>query len=238
MLDTVPSIVDRIYAVDDCSTDKTLLIMSTVARRSNRVIVVHRERRGGVGAAIVTGHKRALEDAVDVVAVMAGDGQMDPAFLDSILDPVVEGKADYAKGNRFSNPANSRGTPGFRRFGSHVLDYMSKIASGYWHISDPQQGYTAVSRELLENLDLDRLYKGFAFENDMLVELNVLGARVVDVPVAPIYADQSSKIRYPSFIASTSWVLFRAFVRRLLIKYVKKTIKRGSKKSATKGKGL
>lgn len=222
VLNTIPSFVDRIYAVNDGSIDHTLEAIHSIAKQSGKITVVNRERRGGVGAAIISGHKRALKDNIDVMAVMAGDGQAKPALLHNLLEPIVEGKADYAKGSRFLFAQHRKGMPAFRVFGSFLLTYLTKIASGYWHISDSQHGYTAISREVLEKINTDKLYEGFAFENDMIVKLNVVGARVVDVPMPVRYRGEHSKIRYPNFIVNTSWLLLKDFFWRLWVKYMKR----------------
>ena len=221
VINTMPGFVDRIYVVNDGSTDRTLEVICDVSKRNDRVVTVNREVRGGVGSAIISGHERALQDDVDVVAVMAGDGQMDPTILSHMLDPVVSGKADYAKGDRLSRLEHRREMPAWRMFGNFLLTNLSRIASGYWHVSDPQNGYTAISRETLQKLDLSRIERGFAFENDMLVKLNVVGARVVDVHHLAIYRGQHSKINYVSFIVKTSWVLLKGCVWRIWVKYVK-----------------
>jgi glycosyltransferase involved in cell wall biosynthesis len=221
VLTTIPAFVDKIYAVNDDSTDGTLEMINSAAEQNGRITVVNRERKGGVGAAIVSGHKKALEDNVDVIAVMAGDAQMDPVILDRILDPVVEGKADYAKGDRLSNPEYKKEMSAWRAFGNFLLTFLTKIASGYWHISDPQNGYTALSKEVLQRLDLDKIETGFAFENDMLVKLNVAGAQVIDVPHPAKYGKERSKIKYPQFIAGTSWLLLKDFFWRLWVRYIR-----------------
>ena len=211
----MPDFVDGIYVVNDASTDSTLDIITGIARYEGRVSVVNREIREGVGAAIISGHKEALRDNIDVMAVMAGDGQMDPALLYRILDPVVEGRAEYAKGNRLSLPGYKKEMSAWRSFGNFLLTILNRIASGYWHISDPQDGYTAISAEALRKLDLNGIYRGFAFENDMLVKLHVTGARVIDVSHPAVYRGQKSKIRYPCFIVKTSWLLLKDFLWRL-----------------------
>lgn len=223
VLNTLPSFVDRTYVVNDASTDRTTEVIYEAAKRNNRITIINRERNGGVGAAIISGHKEALKDDIDVVAIMAGDGQMDPAVLNKILNPVVEGKADYAKGNRLNNRQNRGVMSPWRKFGNFLLTYLTKVASGYWHIVDPQNGYTAISRETLQRLNLSGLYKGFAFENDMLVKLNVIGARVIDVPHAAIYLGRFSEISYPSFIAKTSLLLLKNSLWRLYVKYMKRS---------------
>ncbi|BAF58563.1 MAG: glycosyltransferase family 2 protein [Pelotomaculum sp.] len=224
VITTVPDFVDRIYAVNDASTDDTGEILSKLAEKISRLTVIHHEKNGGVGAAIISGHKMALKDEMDVVAIMAGDGQMDPAILDKIINPVVEGRADFAKGDRLSIARHRESMSAWRTFGNFLLTFLTRIASGYWHMVDPQNGYTAISREFLQRLDLDKIEKGFAFENDLLVKLNVLGARLVDVPHPAIYGKEHSKIRYHKYIVNTSWVLLKLFLWRLKAKYLDRII--------------
>jgi len=170
----------------------------------------------------VTGHKKALADGMDVIAVMAGDGQMDPAILDRILDPVVEGKADYSKGDRLSVPQHKKGMSAWRAFGNFLLTYLTRLASGYRHIPDPQNGYTAISRGVLERVDLNKVETGFAFENDLLVKLHVVGARVVNVPHPARYRGEHSKIKYLHFMVTTSWLLLKDFLWRFWVEYVRR----------------
>src|SRR3954471_13428492 len=180
----IPGFVDRIYVVDDCSRDETAERARSVD--DPRVEVIVHDRNRGVGAAIVTGYKRALAERVDVVAVMAGDNQMDPDELELLALPVVRGDVDYAKANRLFTGSAWKLIPRSRYLGNAVLSLLTKIASGYWHVADSQAGYTAVSKTLLEELDLDRLYPRYGFPNDMLVQLNVWNARVRDFPSRPI----------------------------------------------------
>lgn len=223
VIDTMPDFVDKIYAINDVSTDKTPDIISDVSKLNGKVVLVNRESRGGVGGAILSGHARALKDGMDIIAVMAGDGQMAPAFLGNFLDPIVMGKADYVKGNRLSSKEHKKEMSAWRAFGNFLLTNLTRIASGYWHISDPQDGYTAISGETLKKLDLNRIEKGFAFENDMLVKLNVVGARVVDIPHPAIYRGQQSKIHYPNFIVNTSWILLKDCIWRIWAKYLRRS---------------
>jgi len=220
VITTIPDFVDKIYVVNDASTDNTLEIVSRLAGENTKLTIINREKRGGVGAAIISGHKEALKDNIDAVAIMAGDGQMEPSLLHKILNPIVEGKADYAKGDRLSTPQYKRGMTAWRAFGNFLLTHLTRIASGYHHISDPQDGYTAISTKTLQKLDLDRIEEGFAFENDMLVKLNIIGARVIDIPHPAVYRGQRSKIKYPRFIVKTSWLLLKDFLWRLKVKYL------------------
>ncbi len=229
VIDIMPDYVDRIYVVNDASIDRTPEIVTDLAKQNTRVILVNRTGRGGVGAAIISGHERALQDDIDVVAIMAGDDQMEPSVLGDILDPVVSGKADYAKGNRLSRREHKKEMPAWRAFGNFLLTYLTRIASGYWHVSDPQDGYTAISRETLRKLDFHKIERGFAFENDMLVKLNAVGARVVDVPHPAVYRGQRSKINYLSFVIRTSWLLLRDCIWRVWTKSFKRNHTRSQK---------
>ena len=220
VVNTIPHFVDKTYVVDDGSTDTTPKILSALTQMNQRLVVVTHETNKGVGAGKISGYKKALADRMDIIVMMAGDGQTPPAYLDKILDPVVEGIADYSKGNRLITPEFRKVMPKFRLFGNIILTWLTKIASGYWHIGDPEDGYTAMTRETMEKLNLDGLCKGWPAENDILVKLNVLGARIVDVPHPTTYEGRASHIRYPSFIVATSWLLLKDFLWRLWVKYV------------------
>lgn len=220
VIETMPSFVDRIYVTNDCSTDRTAEILQSI--EDERLVVITHPRRMGAGAATLPGHKKALEDGIDVVAVMAGDGQMDPSILHKILDPVVEERADYAKGDRLSTASYRKEMSAWRLFGNFLLTYLTKIASGYWHVADPQNGYTAISRGVLERIDLSKVETGFAFENDLLVKLHVCGARVVSVPHPARYRGEHSKIKYLHFMVTTSWLLLKDFLWRLWVEYVRR----------------
>jgi glycosyltransferase involved in cell wall biosynthesis len=215
----IPPFVDRIYVVDDASGDNT----AARARESGdaRVALVQHARNAGVGGAIVTGYRRALADGADVACVMAADGQMDPADLEKLARAVARGEVDYAKANRLFTGEAWKLIPRSRYLGNAVLSLFTKIASGYWHVADSQSGYTAISRTLLEELELDRLYPRYGFPNDMLVHLNVWNARVRDFPSRPIYgAGERSGIRYRHVVPKISWLLLRRFWWRLGQKYV------------------
>jgi glycosyltransferase involved in cell wall biosynthesis len=214
----IPDFVDRIYVVDDASRDGTAELARSAGER---VEVIEHDKNQGVGAAILTGYRRALADGMDVTAVMAGDNQMDPADLEAIATPVARGEVDYAKANRLFTGRAWELIPRTRYLGNAVLSLLTKIASGYWHVADSQSGYTAISRNTLELLDLDRVYKRYGFPNDMLVHLNVINARVRDVPSRPVYGvGESSGIRLRKVVPAISWLLTKAFFWRMREKYV------------------
>ncbi len=215
----IPAFVDRIYVIDDKSGDST--VERARAAADPRVEVIEHDRNRGVGAAIVTGYKRALEEEIDITAVMAADGQMDPGDLEALATSVARGEVDYAKANRLFTGQAWQLMPRHRYLGNAVLSMLTKIASGYWHVADSQSGYTAISRPMLQQLDLDRIYPRYGFPNDMLVHLNVWNARVRDFPSKPIYnVGERSGIRLPKVIPSIAWLLFKGFFWRLREKYV------------------
>ena len=217
----IPPLVDRIFVIDDGSSDRTAERAREIG--DPRVEVLSHERRSGVGAAILTGYRRALADGLDVVAVMNGDNQMDPADLPALVQPVARGELDYAKANRLFTGQAWQLIPKTRYLGNAILSMLTKIASGYWHVADSQSGYTVVSREMLERLDLDRVYTSYGFPNDMLVHLNVWNARVRDFPSRPIYGvGERSKMRYRHVVPRIAWLLLRGFFWRLWEKYVKR----------------
>ncbi len=214
----IPSFVDRIVVVDDASRDATVERARTA---DERVEVVSHERNLGVGAAIVTGYKRAIAEQMAVTVVMAGDNQMDPAELETIAGPVLRGEVDYAKANRLISGRAWELIPRSRYLGNAVLSLLTKIASGYWHVADSQAGYTAISLDTLERLDLDRVYTRYGFPNDLLVHLNVINARVRDVPSRPIYnVGERSGIRIRKVVPRISWLLLKGFFWRMREKYV------------------
>ncbi len=216
----IPDYVDRVYVVDDCSADRTREIVKGF--NDPRVVLICHKKNKGVGGAITSGYKMSLKDGMDIAVVMAGDNQMDPAHLMSLVKPVIEGQADYTKGNRLLNASYRKGMSAWRSFGNYILTFLNKIASGYWHVEDPQNGYTAISRKALSMLDLDSIYQGYAFENDMLVRLNVHDGKVLNVPIPARYGNERSKIRYSSFIIDTSIYLVNALAWRIWNKYVVK----------------
>jgi glycosyltransferase involved in cell wall biosynthesis len=214
----IPAFVDRIIVVDDCSTDRTVEV---AAAGDPRVEVIRHERNAGVGAAIVTGYKRARDLEVDVTCVMAADNQMEPADLATLVGGVASGECDYAKANRLFTGQAWELIPRYRYLGNAVLSFFTKIASGYWQVADSQSGYTAVSLETLRLLDLDRLYARYGFPNDLLVHLNVWNRRVRDYPSRPIYGvGEQSGIRLRKVVPAISWLLLKGFFWRMKEKYV------------------
>jgi len=221
VLESMPSFVDEVTVVDDCSRDRTAAEVQACKEKDPKIFLVRHPENQGVGKAIVTGYQRARENGLDVVAVMAGDAQMDPDDLAAVVTPVVRGEVDYAKGNRLFRGESWRTIPHSRYLGNAVLSLLTKIASGYWHIGDSQCGYTAISRAALELLCLEEVYPRYGVPNDLLIKLNMHSLRVRDVSVRPVYHQGGkSGIRLSRVIPRISLLLLRGFFRRLFYKYV------------------
>jgi glycosyltransferase involved in cell wall biosynthesis len=236
VVDTIPEFVDVAYVIDDGSTDGTWDEIREHATAVNEqhdpdadgfdrlVVPIQHEENRGVGGALKTGYVQALEDGVDITAVLGGDGQMDPDILTKYIDPIAEGDADYTKGNRFMRADQLDSMPRFRLVGNAVLSYLTKIASGYWKTMDPQNGYTAISREALETADIENMYEYYGYCNDLLVKLNVENLRVADVSHSSEYVyddeDWKSHISYDEYVPRVSLMLLRNFAWRLKRKYL------------------
>ncbi len=283
---TMPEYVDRIYLIDDCSTDGTweeaiaaartdaerlsqsdhsqpgryfpdsassvlsdggsgkvtdagsqtvqdsesetatdggasaLLERARVHAPEGRVAPIKHKENRGAGGAIKTGYLAARADDVDIAVTMDGDGQMNPDHMPKLLDPIVSGEADYAKGNRLLYRSYRKEMPGLRFFGNSLLTFLTKIASGYWKSMDPQNGYTAMSSYALENIGIEAMYEYYGYCNDVLVKLNAKGMRVADVAMPARYGDEESNINYPTYIRKVSGMLLRNFLWRLKVKYL------------------
>lgn len=241
VIETIPSFVDRAYIIDDASTDGTWdeirQHVQTVDRSkhplqtegideyegpSAMIAATRHEENQGVGAAIKRGFAQALEDGVDVVAVMDGDGQMDPDHLHRIIEPIVNGQAAYSKGNRLHRQADRAEMSRWRLFGNGILTLLTRAASGYWEMSDPQNGYTAISREALETIPFQTLYDRYGFTNELLVQLNAYDFTIANVSHPAVYGDEESHIEYSSFVPTLSWLLFQRFCWRLKTRYIVK----------------
>lgn len=222
VITTAPDFVDKIIVIDDCSKDATSAVVTTyIELEPERVHLIRHEKNTGVGGAILSGHRLALEHGMDIMVVMAGDAQMDPTDLPALLDPVAEGQADFSKGNRFINGEAWLNMPRLRFFANAGLSFLNKFASGYWQISDPQCGYTAISADILKNLDIQKISSGYHFENSLLIHLNMVNARVVDVPIKAVYGiGERSGINHVIALFTFSIFLFKSFWWRLTQKYV------------------
>ncbi|MYZ43675.1 glycosyltransferase family 2 protein [Schauerella aestuarii] len=194
VLDNFGPEVQRIYVVDDCCPDKSGDYVETHCH-DPRVRVIRHVQNAGVGGAVLTGYQAAIEEGMDIVVKVDGDGQMDPKLLPRFVMPIVEGWSDYTKGNRFYDLAEINQMPKIRLFGNAGLSFMTKISSGYWGIFDPTNGYTAIDTRVAAKLPFDKISSRYFFETDMLFRLNTLRAVVTDVPMHAHYGDEESNLK-------------------------------------------
>lgn len=217
-INTIPNFVDRIIVIDDKSKDNTTNIVKSLQKNNDRLILIKHDKNKGVGKAIKTGYKKALDLEIDITAVMAGDAQMDPDQLSKLLDPIIEKRADYTKGNRLLS-RDLKKMPKTRQRGNAVLTILTKVSSGYWNIMDPQNGYTAASKQVLETLVNEQIYLGYGYCNDILVKLNIYNFKVMDVVMPPKYGEEVSGIKLRKYVPKLSWLLLKQFFFRINKKY-------------------
>ena len=221
VIETMPDYVDHIVIVDDKSGDATAERVRAAQADHPRVVLIQHAENQGVGGAIASGYEWARDNNADVAVVMAGDGQMDPADLPRLLAPVVIDDVDYAKGNRFLFPGGVALIPKVRFFGNACLSFLTKVGSGYWHVSDTQCGYTAIGRNALKAIDWQKMYRRYGQPNDLLVSLNINNMSVRDVPVKPLYqVGEVSGIKIRRVIFTISSLLLRRFRERMFLKYI------------------
>lgn len=195
-----------------------------VCENNNRLVLINMAKNSGVGSAMAVGYKWMKDRKIDCVVSMDGDGQMDPSELIKLCEPVIKGEADWVKGNRLSHPAAVHIMPRRRFFGNAILTILTKIASGYWKVSDTQTGYTAISLDALNKIKLYKLYKRYGMPNDRIIRLNMADCSMKEVPVTPVYdigEDSTMKIR--KVVWPIAWLLLTSFFKRLWVKYLYKS---------------
>ena len=210
--------VDAIYVIDDACPDATGALVERECKDS-RVRVIRHEHNKGVGGATITGYRQALADGHAVIVKLDGDGQMDASLIPRLIQPVLDGSADYAKGNRLHAMHGVSEMPWPRIFGNLVLSFASKFSSGYWDVLDPTNGFTAIHADALKGLPLDKLSEGYFFESDMLAHLGLARAVVRDIPMKARYGSEESGIRIPKIVPEFVAKHIRATCRRLLVTY-------------------
>jgi dolichol-phosphate mannosyltransferase len=215
---TIPDYVHFIVLVDDCSQDQTGNLVDQFS--SDKIIGVHLPRNRGVGGAVLAGFEKAAELGADVIVKMDGDGQMDPQYIPLLVEPLLTGAADYAKGNRFRSVLSLAEMPFARRMGNAVLSFLTKLASGYWNIFDPTNGYIAMRRELFEMLPKKLIHQRYFFESSMLIALGILGVVVVDVPMVARYGNEKSNLRISKAIIEFPLRLAAGFIRRVWLRKI------------------
>jgi len=227
VLEKIPAIVDQIYIVDDACPEKTGQFIENSFDCSN-ITVLYNKNNQGVGGAVITGYKQAIIDDYDVVVKLDGDGQMDPHFISSLIRPILEGKADYVKGNRFFSLESLKTMPTVRKFGNAILSLVNKVSSGYWNIMDPTNGYTAIHKKTLRLLPLEKLDQRYFFESDLLFRLGTIRAVVRDAPMSAHYADEESGLNIGQTARRFPWLYLKAFFKRVFYTYYLRDFNRAS----------
>jgi len=221
VITTMPEYVDYMVLVDDKSRDRTVETIKKMQDSNKQIILIEHKINQGVGGAIASGYKWARDNEIQMAVVMAGDGQMDPDDLPALLEPVVDGTADYSKGNRLFTGEAFKKIPTIRYLGNGLLSLMTKVTSGYWNIADSQSGYTVINKKALKLIDWDKMYKRYGQPNDILVRLNVENLRVTDVPIEPVYnVGEQSGIKIHKVIFTIGWLLTKLFFWRMKEKYI------------------
>jgi len=219
VVETIPDFIDYIIIVDDKCPEGSGKYVESFCSASDRIKIVYHEVNKGVGGAVISGYKLALELNVDIAVKMDGDGQMNPDYIQQLVDPIIQNKADYTKGNRFYDFKALKKMPAIRLFGNSILSFLLKVASGYWNIMDPTNGFTAINREAIESLNFDKISNRYFFESDMLVNLNICNKVVKDVNIPAFYGDEKSSMNIKSIVLKFPFLLCRRFSKRILLKY-------------------
>lgn len=210
--------VDRIYVIDDCCPDGSGdFVRENCTDR--RVTVIRHEKNQGVGGAVMTGYKAAIDDEVDVIVKIDGDGQMDPALIRNFVDPILLGESDYTKGNRFFDLEHIGEMPKMRLFGNAGLSFLTKISSGYWDLFDPTNGFTAIHADVARHLPFDKISRRYFFETDMLFRLNIMRAVATDIPMDARYADEISNLKISRVLGEFFFKNGRNFMKRIFYNY-------------------
>lgn len=210
----------RIYCIDDASSDDTAVSIASAAGRDARVRLISRQANGGVGAAVVDGMRAAIADGATIIVKVDGDGQMNPAFIPDFVDPIRQGEADFVKGNRFFSLDGVARMPTLRLVGNAGLSFFAKLSTGYWDLFDPANGYIAIHAEVARLLPLDRLHRRYFFESDLLFRLATIRARVIELPLETVYADETSHLSELRCLVTFPVLHARNFAKRLFYNYI------------------
>jgi dolichol-phosphate mannosyltransferase len=218
VLEKIGPEVKKIYVVDDACPEETGNYVKEFVKDKRIQLIFHSQNQG-VGGAVISGYRAALSDGMDVIVKLDGDGQMDPTLITTIAKPVLAGDADYSKGNRFDSLENLFSMPKVRILGNAVLSLWSKISSGYWTVTDPTNGYTAIHRKALESVNLDKVRKSYFFESDMLFRLSIANCVVADVPMVAVYGTEKSNLKIGKVLFEFPWRHTINFLKRIFYRY-------------------
>lgn len=219
VLKDLPAYIKHIIVVDDASPDSSVKLVAAAAQQDPRIILIRHEKNQGVGGAMISGFHKALELGAKIVVKLDGDGQMDSAHIPALVTPLILGKADFTKGNRFRDFVSLRNMPMVRRVGNLGLSFLTKAATGYWNIFDPTNGFFAIRTEVLKQLPLEAIDKRYFFETSLLANLYLVNAFVMDVPMPARYGNETSHLSIRRSLLEFPLKLFSTLIRRILLKY-------------------
>jgi len=217
VVSSLPEFINTIIVVDDACPENSYEVLENII--NEKLIIIKHEINMGVGGALVSGYKKALELGNDIVIKIDGDGQMDSSYIEKLIEPILKNSADYTKGNRFYDFNALKQMPKMRLFGNSALSFLVKMSSGYWSIMDPTNGFTAINKKALHDLDLEVLSKRYFFESDMLINLNIEKAVVMDVAIPTRYGDEISSLSITKTLFTFPQKLLRGLCKRIFYKY-------------------
>jgi dolichol-phosphate mannosyltransferase len=219
VIKNLPADVTWVIAVNDLSKDNTGNALGEIQKENKKLIVINHEKNQGVGGSMLTGFKKSLELNSDITIKIDGDDQMDSSYIPQLIRPLIENKADYTKGNRFRDFKSLKKMPVVRRIGNLGLSFFIKAASGYWNIFDPNNGFVAISKEMLKTININKIHKRYFFESSMLIELYHVDAVIQEIPMKARYGDEKSSLSVTRALFGFPPKLLKAFIRRIILKY-------------------
>ncbi len=227
IIEKIPSNINNIYIIDDACPESSGSFVKTNIT-DTRISIIQHKKNKGVGGAVISGYKRALSDDCDIIVKLDGDGQMDPYLIPKLIQPIVDKQADYTKGNRFFSLESLTSMPTIRKLGNAALSFVNKVTSGYWNIMDPTNGFTAIHKNALSILPLEKINAGYFFESDMLFRLGTIRAVVMDVPMQAKYGEEESNLNINTTIKSFPKLYCQAFFKRIFYSYFLRDFNRAS----------
>ena len=219
VLNDIGSEVTSIYCVDDNCPEESWKVAESIANKDSRIRIIRRKRNGGVGAAVISGYKAALEDNAEIIVKIDGDGQMAPQLIPNFIKPIYENRADFIKGNRFYDLKSVSGMPFVRIIGNSMLSFINKLSSGYWNLFDPNNGFTAIHAKVLKLIPMEKLNKRFFLEADMLFRLSTIRAVVKDIPMDSVYGDEKSNLSILNIFLTFPYLYFNRIGKRIFYNY-------------------
>lgn len=220
----IPDFVDKIYVIDDCSSDKSVQVITSLSNKDKRIMLIKNKKNMGNGYSVVQGFKMAIKDGSDTICIVAGDNQCRIEYLEKLVDGVVTDKYSYVKANRFTHIEELKTMSKFRQMGNIIMSLLSKFASGYYSILDPLNSYSAIDAAILKKIPLDQLSHRYDFENSFLLHMYLVNASIKDVSVPARYDGEKSDINLMTYVPTTSYTLIKSFISRIYYKYIFQTL--------------